>query len=313
MRAFGREMMTLSVLLTSSLGAAGESFAQPACPANYVNGAAAGASVGVYPCSPGEDCSGGQFDATAGIVQAVAAGSENCSGGQGAIEIHDRFVVSNLPTGTPITFRARLDATAEYDVVNPGTCVACSQVTSNQQSWVSCVNGINDPAEITISTLVGEPFELFYSSQVSFMGQDPDFPPYSCFSLPQWVSRTSYLSFLDLPLGAVVTSCQGFVQGNITAVDTGLESNVHLAIERVAPNPTNGPFAVTVILPTDSPAMIEIFDVRGRVVGRTPVSGLGQGRHTLDVRGRSPFASGIYFVRLTQGDRIAWAKEAVLR
>jgi len=73
------------------------------------------------------------------------------------------------------------------------------------------------------------------------------------------------------------------------------------ALERVRPNPAPAMrLVVSFTLPTEAPARLEVFDVRGARVGVQDVGSLGAGRHTVPLP--SPrLAPGIYLVRLSQG------------
>jgi hypothetical protein len=72
-----------------------------------------------------------------------------------------------------------------------------------------------------------------------------------------------------------------------------------LAFASLAPNPMSSRFGVSFSLPTAADARLEIVDLRGRVVFREDLTGLGAGNHQLALQ--PSLASGLYVVRLSQG------------
>src|SRR5207344_1739845 len=65
------------------------------------------------------------------------------------------------------------------------------------------------------------------------------------------------------------------------------------------PNPARlGRFRVDLVLPTDTPASLALFDVAGRRVMTREVGSLGAGRHAVDVADGTALAPGVYLVRL---------------
>ncbi|MBI5709827.1 MAG: PKD domain-containing protein [Candidatus Eisenbacteria bacterium] len=73
-----------------------------------------------------------------------------------------------------------------------------------------------------------------------------------------------------------------------------------LALEGARPNPTSSPPVVSLTLADASPARLQLVDVAGRVVIAREVGALGPGHHLVTL-GPQSLRSGIYFVRLTQG------------
>ncbi len=69
-------------------------------------------------------------------------------------------------------------------------------------------------------------------------------------------------------------------------------------------NPTRGAFRLAFSLADARGARLELFDVAGRRLEQRALDALGSGRHTLDV-GQDADGAGVYFARLTQGDRTA--------
>jgi hypothetical protein len=83
------------------------------------------------------------------------------------------------------------------------------------------------------------------------------------------------------------------------------------ALEGAWPNPSKGALTVGFRLPDARPASLELVDVRGRVMIRRDV--LGAGPHVVELGKETRLASGVYVVRLVQGDRTERRKIAVVR
>ena len=73
-----------------------------------------------------------------------------------------------------------------------------------------------------------------------------------------------------------------------------------LSLEGAQPNPVGKDLFVSLSLPDDSPAHLEVFDVAGRRVLNRQLNGLGPGRH-LVAFSSSELRSGVYVVRLQHG------------
>lgn len=86
-----------------------------------------------------------------------------------------------------------------------------------------------------------------------------------------------------------------------------------LAIDRCWPNPVRGGRAlVGFVLPSDTPADLEVFDLAGRRAARC--DGLhGAGPHQIELGARDALAPGIYVVRLTQSGVTASRRITVLQ
>ncbi len=90
-----------------------------------------------------------------------------------------------------------------------------------------------------------------------------------------------------------------------------------LRLEQNVPNPFNPQTIIAFELPGDGRAELQIFDVRGRLVGRTDLSGRSAGRHEvvwtgLDEAG-NPLATGVYFYRLVAGENSVSRKMVLVR
>jgi hypothetical protein len=80
-----------------------------------------------------------------------------------------------------------------------------------------------------------------------------------------------------------------------------------------APNPSSGDVELTFELPDAAHAELAVFDLGGRRIDSYEVGALGAGRHTLRVGRERPLPTGLYFVRLTRGGRVASRRLFVVR
>jgi hypothetical protein len=86
-----------------------------------------------------------------------------------------------------------------------------------------------------------------------------------------------------------------------------------LTLGPVTPNPLIGRFRVSFTLPSSAPASVELVDLAGRRLLAREVGTLGPGPHQLEVGDASAFQPGLYFLRLTQGDRSKVARVVIRR
>ncbi len=86
-----------------------------------------------------------------------------------------------------------------------------------------------------------------------------------------------------------------------------------LVLAGACPNPVTGTLTVAFSLPTGAPATLLLLDVSGRRVIEREVGHLGAGRHLLPLLGTAQPASGVYWLRLTQGRETATTRCAVIR
>jgi len=85
------------------------------------------------------------------------------------------------------------------------------------------------------------------------------------------------------------------------------------ALLGTTPNPSPGAMTVDFALPTAAHAQLEVLDVRGRRVMLKNLSGLGAGRHVLEIGAEQRLPAGVYMVRLSQSGRVRTAKAVVVR
>jgi hypothetical protein len=74
-----------------------------------------------------------------------------------------------------------------------------------------------------------------------------------------------------------------------------------------------GRFRVSFTLPSSAPARVELVDLAGRRLLSREVGGLGSGAHQLEIGDANAFRPGMYFLRLTQGDRSLVARVVIRR
>jgi len=84
-----------------------------------------------------------------------------------------------------------------------------------------------------------------------------------------------------------------------------------LAVRLASPNPVRGELSAEVELPSSAVAWIEVIDVQGRVIERKEVGGSGPSIFRVPIASDKHLASGVYFIRLTQGGKTA-TRQAVL-
>jgi FG-GAP-like repeat/Bacterial Ig-like domain (group 3)/FG-GAP repeat len=111
--------------------------------------------------------------------------------------------------------------------------------------------------------------------------------------------------------GSIAPSITELVQPLPLAVESG--RTVSFGLARM-PNPAiGGRLQVAFALPTDASATLELFDLHGRRLARRDVGSLGAGDHSVNFGTDRPLASGVYFVRLTQGGNVATARRITLQ
>ena len=90
-----------------------------------------------------------------------------------------------------------------------------------------------------------------------------------------------------------------------------------LSLEQNVPNPFNPTTTISFMLPQKSKVILAIYDVEGRGVRTLVDESVGEGRHKYVWDGRnasgSPVSSGLYFYRLTAGNRTLTKKMVLLK
>jgi hypothetical protein len=118
----------------------------------------------------------------------------------------------------------------------------------------------------------------------------------------------------DLSSGSSVGYKLGILEGSIeqfygeTWVD--LPRFPPIALGGLRPNPAFDQPRVSFRLADSSPARLELIDASGRRVLAREVGSYGAGEHVLELTGKR-VPAGIYYVRLTQGDRSVSARAVI--
>lgn len=86
-----------------------------------------------------------------------------------------------------------------------------------------------------------------------------------------------------------------------------------LALAGASPNPAPDRLWVAFSLPAADRATLELFDLRGRMLEQREVGSLGPGDHRVALCESRRLPTGVYLVRLVQGDRALTAKACVMR
>ncbi len=83
------------------------------------------------------------------------------------------------------------------------------------------------------------------------------------------------------------------------------------ALRGARPNPASHDVFVSLALPDDAPATLELLDVTGRRLGEQPVAGAGE--HLVNVSEGLALEPGVYLIRLTRGHRSLTTRVTVVR
>ncbi len=85
------------------------------------------------------------------------------------------------------------------------------------------------------------------------------------------------------------------------------------ALGRLSANPSRGDATIAFTLPSSRPASLEVLDVTGRRIWARDVTSFGIGEHRVTLLDGTHTPSGVYFVRLHQGERTATTRLTILR
>ena len=85
------------------------------------------------------------------------------------------------------------------------------------------------------------------------------------------------------------------------------------ALRGVSPNPIAAGSVLKFALPEATSATLEMIDVTGRRVWTREVGNLGAGEHTISLAAAGRLPRGVYFVRLSQGIRVATTRVVTLK
>jgi len=87
---------------------------------------------------------------------------------------------------------------------------------------------------------------------------------------------------------------------------------VRFGVVSIRPNPARGPIVATVELPVAGPARLELVDATGRLVDSREFDLQAQARGEVQLNEARTLPTGVYWLRLTQGGRVASRKAVVL-
>jgi hypothetical protein len=155
-------------------------------------------AFGAGSCNSGPATASWQYDQVRGVLSV----SVNVWPELATVTAWDDFTVSGIPAGTPLTFVAKLDAGFQQCSTGDVTCCFASssayvaeganRASGGLPAVIGC-HGLRRNLEIALAHLAGETFRLELAVAAGGSG-----------------SASATLSFEDLPVGAVVTSCKGF-------------------------------------------------------------------------------------------------------
>jgi len=91
-----------------------------------------------------------------------------------------------------------------------------------------------------------------------------------------------------------------------------IQDEVGFGIVHVRPNPAHGPIVAIVELKNEGPARLDLLDASGRVRETQDFSFMAQARGAVRFNQARALPAGVYWVRLTQGARVASKKLVVL-
>ena len=104
--------------------------------------------------------------------------------------------------------------------------------------------------------------------------------------------------------------------GERTTSDSWVEvpAALRLALEGLRPNPAaTEEVRVAFVLPTGSPARLDVLDVTGRQRLSRDLAGFGPGRHSVRLGNAAPLEPGVYWIRLSQSGEQRLARGVVIR
>jgi hypothetical protein len=98
-----------------------------------------------------------------------------------------------------------------------------------------------------------------------------------------------------------------------TASESEAQTNVGLSFQVISPTRAARTLVVEVLLAEDSPATLTMHDLAGRRVWRSQLEGLGRGTHEISIEPERRLDSGVYFLKLVQGQTSVTKKVVTLR
>jgi hypothetical protein len=86
---------------------------------------------------------------------------------------------------------------------------------------------------------------------------------------------------------------------------------VSLALLGARPNPATSSLRIALRLVARARARLELFDLSGRRLRSRALEGLSPGEHLIDLGRASSLRPGLYFLKLTQNDRVVTGRVTV--
>ena len=186
-------------------------------------------------------------------------------------------------------------------------------------TWISLVSAVATTAQVSLHWQAAEPLGMVVSVERRTAGGE------WASVAQQLQDATGGITYVDdvvtagtqydYRLDVNQTGHEGHYGETRIAVPgtTGVPVAPPLALAGVRPNPTDGPLTVSFSLPSGAPATLSMYDVTGRRVMAQAVGGLGAGTHTLRLDSVVRLRTGLYFLRLEQGDEDSVARAVVAR
>jgi hypothetical protein len=201
------ETMTLRTLAAIAFGLLAPARAFSDCPQSCIDIASPSCTTiavrsASVPAGHGFGAGSGQYNLPAGTLEAGGNGTGGIGGGA-AVDARDRYQVTGIPAGTPLTFTAQLDVSG-FSGQSGFFFAEIIEGASNQQSWShsnpgQLMYGVSTTIAVTINRLAGEEFDLKSTVRA---GTGP----------VGSATTSAVLHFANLPQGARVVSCQGYAQ-----------------------------------------------------------------------------------------------------
>jgi len=130
--------------------------------------------------------------------------------------------------------------------------------------------------------------------------------------------QTHLLKFDALPV-AVDFDPGNHILKNVNQIGVGVASPVRppALTASVVPNPGGRQIRLDFVLPEAGDAVLEVYDVKGRLAGRVTRKSLSADSHSIELTGDTPGfelgPSGVYFYRLRAGQHLATGKFTIIR
>ena len=196
-------MLHRTLVIASLAVAAFTSVGLAACPQNhFAIGAGSFSSLPVDSRSvSGNSRASASYNVPAGQLSAscnCSSFSGECSS-SGGVYVEDDFSVVGLPPGTPVALTAHLSGDLNaggFPPINSNAKAILSDANNNSLSAQTPAS--NYDLALPVQAIVGQTFRLHFEIDVFDLG-------------PVQGAGSGSFSFTDLPPGAAVTSCQGYV------------------------------------------------------------------------------------------------------